>query len=150
MKMTDRRPAPDGKYRPPNRIREMRTRAGLTQQQLADQSGVNRVTIAKLERQRFKASGKTISLLSQCLGCEPDVLSGSKRESLWISVDEKLPDRTDYYLCARTITVGRSKLRSYAVMWFDKNAWHETGPDGSLKGNEMEVSAWTPIPDDPW
>ena len=151
MKKTDRRAAAE-KYRPPNRIREMRTRAGLTQQQLADQSGVNRVTIAKLERQQFKASKKTVSLLSEVLGCEPDVLSGSKKESQWTNAEVKLPDTMDYYLCAMTVPCGRSKIRSYAVLWFNKgsNEWFETKTDGSLTVVNVTPSAWIPIPDDPW
>ena len=138
--------------RPPNRIRELRTKAGLTQQQLADRSGINRVTIAKLEKQQYQVSGNTVRLLSQALGVEEDVLSGAKTVSSWIPITEKLPDRTDYYLCAVTIQMVRMKVRAYSVLWFDAKSkeWTETKPDGGLTGRIVEPSAWTPIPEDPW
>ena len=140
------------KEKPQNRIREMRMKAGLTQQQLAERSGVSRVTIAKLEKQMYKPQINTVNSLSQVLCCDPDVLSGRKKLSEWNSTDLKLPDDSDYYVGAMVVKVGRSKLRSYAVVWFNKgkSQWMETKIDGSITGRELDVSAWTPLPDDPW
>ena len=39
-----------------NHLEEMRARAGLTQQELADQTGVSRQTIISLERGRYNPS----------------------------------------------------------------------------------------------
>lgn len=141
--------------RPPNRIREMRTKAGLTQQQLADKSGVNRVTIAKLESQTHAPSKDTLNSLSQALGVDKDVLSGRKKESAYVRTAEKLPEKTDYYLCALTITIGRARIKSYAVMWFDrsKRKFYETKPDGTMADECWDTDAWSPLPEyteKPW
>lgn len=138
--------------RPPNRIREFRTKAGLTQQQLADRSGVTRETIAHLEQQDRSAKGNTIKLLSDVLGVDEDVLSGERKEESWVEVADRQPERSDYYLAAMVTQLMRSKVRSYSVVWYEKQTghWMETKPDGGLTGRLVNVSAWTLIPDDPW
>lgn len=132
----------------------MRTKAGLTQQQLADQSGVDRVTIAKLELQMHKPSKDTLNSLSQALGVDKDVLSGRKTESAYVRTAEKLPEKADYYLCALTYSIGRARMRTYAVLWYDrsKKIFLETRPDGSLADSDrcLRVDAWSPLPPDPY
>jgi transcriptional regulator with XRE-family HTH domain len=54
------------------RLAELRTAAGLTQQQLADKAGLHRVQIARLETGQQGASWETVLALCKALGvsCE--------------------------------------------------------------------------------
>lgn len=54
-------------------IRELRQNKGLTQQELADLSGMNRTTIGKIESGKFNASIDLISKLIKPLGAELDI-----------------------------------------------------------------------------
>lgn len=137
-------------YLPKNRVREMRMQAGLTQAELAKISGINRVTITNIERQKSKPSRATISLLSSALGVDEAVLAGSKKPSQWVA--GTYPGESDYYLCIRVVPVGRSRLKTYAVLWFDsrKKIWYETRSDGSVLDETIAVAAWMRIPDDEW
>jgi transcriptional regulator with XRE-family HTH domain len=57
-------------------LRGLRQRAVLSQEQLAEKSGVARDTISKLERGRRKAYPTTIRKLAASLGVEPQMLLG--------------------------------------------------------------------------
>ena len=137
-------------YLPKNRVREMRRSAGFTQAELSERSGVHRTTIAKIEMQRQQPSATTISLLSSALGVDEAVLAGSKNPSQWVA--GTYPGESDYYLCIRVVPVGRSRLKNYAVLWFDsrKKIWYETRSDGSVLDETITVAAWMRIPDDEW
>ena len=137
-------------YLPKNRVREMRKSAGLTQAELSEISGVHRITIANIERQKQQPSATTISLLSSALGVDEAVLAGSKKPSQWVA--GTYPGESDYYLCIRVVPVGRSRLKTYAVLWFDsrKKIWYETRSDGSVLDETVTVAAWMRIPDDEW
>ena len=54
-------------------IRELRQNKGLTQQELAELSGMNRTTIGKIESGKFNASIDLISKLIEPLGAELDI-----------------------------------------------------------------------------
>jgi transcriptional regulator with XRE-family HTH domain len=56
----------------PGRLAELRTAAGLTQQQLADKAGLHRVQIARLETGRQGPSWETVLAICTVLGvsCE--------------------------------------------------------------------------------
>lgn len=56
---------------PPNRLRELRVRAGLTQAQLAEPLGVGHTTIAKLEASERGLDIGWMEKLAPLLGCEP-------------------------------------------------------------------------------
>jgi transcriptional regulator with XRE-family HTH domain len=56
------------------RLRMVRERRALTQQQLAERAGVNRVTIARLERGRDDPFPTTVRKLADALGVEPEEL----------------------------------------------------------------------------
>ncbi|MDQ3910803.1 MAG: helix-turn-helix domain-containing protein [Actinomycetota bacterium] len=58
-------------------LRDLRQRAILSQEQLADRSGVARDTISKLETGRRKAYPTTIRKLAAGLEVEPQLLLGS-------------------------------------------------------------------------
>lgn len=137
-------------YLPKNRVREMRMQAGLTQAELSERSGVHRITIANIERQKRQPSATTISLLSSALGVDEAVLAGSKKPRQWVA--GTYPCESDYYLCIRVVPVGRSRLKTYAVLWFDsrKKIWYETRSDGSVLDETITVAAWMRIPDDEW
>jgi len=57
------------------RLREERKRSRLTQQELAKLSGVNRVTIARLETGASKAKPETARKLARALKVSPEDLS---------------------------------------------------------------------------
>ena len=77
-----------------NKIRELRTAQGLTQQQLADQVIVSRYTVANWEAGKRLPDISTISRLARCLKVEDSVLYESMREQetvLNIIVVEDVP-----------------------------------------------------------
>jgi len=57
-----------------SKLREMRKRALLTQQQLADKSGVGITTIVRIERNQVEPQARTIRKLAEALGVEPHEL----------------------------------------------------------------------------
>ena len=54
-----------------DRLRDLRKRALLTQQELADKSGVGVTTIIRIERNQVEPHGSTIRKLADALGVEP-------------------------------------------------------------------------------
>jgi transcriptional regulator with XRE-family HTH domain len=57
-----------------DKLREMRKRALLTQQQLADKSGVGITTIIRVERNQVEPHARTIRKLAEALDVEPHEL----------------------------------------------------------------------------
>ena len=60
----------------PDRLRVLRMRAVMSQEQLADRSGVARDTISKLETGRRRAYPSTIRKLALGLDVKPQMLMG--------------------------------------------------------------------------
>lgn len=58
------------------RIRELREKLGMTQDDLAEQAGMNRVTIAKYESGRIEPSSRALPRLAKALGTSADALLG--------------------------------------------------------------------------
>jgi transcriptional regulator with XRE-family HTH domain len=56
------------------RLRDVRQRKALTQQQLAERAGVNRVTIARIEGGKDEPFPTTVRKVADALGVEPDDL----------------------------------------------------------------------------
>lgn len=56
-------------------VADLRTKKGLTQQQLADASGVNRVSIARLERGIYNASLDVLERILNVLDSELTIKS---------------------------------------------------------------------------
>src|SRR3954462_15071892 len=54
------------------RLKELRTRAGLTQPQLADRAGVSKATVADLEQGRYEPSWPMLLALAGALGAALD------------------------------------------------------------------------------
>ena len=72
-----------------NRLRELRARRGLTQEELADAIGVSRQTISAMEKGRYNPSVQLALLAAKTLG-EP------VESIFWldpVSVGEKEPNR---------------------------------------------------------
>ena len=65
-----------------NNIRAFREAAHLTQDELAERAGVNRVTIAKYESGRIEPSSATLPRLAAALHISADALLGEDRELL--------------------------------------------------------------------
>lgn len=56
------------------RLKDVRQRKALTQQQLADRAGVNRVTIARIEGGKDEPFPTTVRKVADALGVEPEEL----------------------------------------------------------------------------
>ena len=54
-----------------DRLRDLRKRALLTQEQLAERSGVAISTVIRIERNQVEPQGRTIRKLAEALGVEP-------------------------------------------------------------------------------
>jgi transcriptional regulator with XRE-family HTH domain len=66
-----------GRYHFPvigDRLRDIRKRALLTQQELADKSGVGVTTIIRIENNQVEPQGRTIRKLAEALDVEPHEL----------------------------------------------------------------------------
>ncbi len=59
-----------------DKLKEARTRRLMTQVQLADKSGVNQVTIARIERNQVDPRFSTIRRLAKALDVDPTALLG--------------------------------------------------------------------------
>jgi transcriptional regulator with XRE-family HTH domain len=57
-----------------DRLRDLRKRALLTQEQLADRSGVAISTVIRIERNQVEPQGRTIRKLAEALNVEPHEL----------------------------------------------------------------------------
>ena len=57
-----------------HRLRDLRKRALLTQEQLAERSGVAISTVIRIERNQVEPQGRTIRKLAEALGVEPHEL----------------------------------------------------------------------------
>lgn len=57
-------------------LKHLRKAANLTQQQLADKSGINRVTLARIETGACKPSFDSLRAIASALGCTIDTLLG--------------------------------------------------------------------------
>lgn len=60
------------------RLRRVRRERDLTQQELADKCGVNRVTIWRIEQKHRRPSSDTLASISQALGVSADFLLRGK------------------------------------------------------------------------
>ena len=58
------------------RIRDLRTAAGLSQEQLAELASLNRVTVAKYEAGRVEPGAQALSRIADALGVSADVILG--------------------------------------------------------------------------
>lgn len=82
-----------------NRIREVRLKAGLTQQGLAEMMGSSLNTINRIERSRRTPGADFIARMGEMLGCDTEWLltgeerSGRKRTREQIPVLDSLPER---------------------------------------------------------
>lgn len=56
------------------KIRELRKRKFLSQAELAEQAGLGRETVARLETGKNQPHGKTVRALATALGVEPQEL----------------------------------------------------------------------------
>ena len=57
-----------------DRLRDLRKRRLLTQEQLAERSGVGIATIVRVERNQVEPRGSTIRKLAEALSIEPEEL----------------------------------------------------------------------------
>ncbi|HEX2729411.1 MAG TPA: helix-turn-helix transcriptional regulator [Rubrobacteraceae bacterium] len=81
----------------PDRLRVLRLRAVMSQEQLADRSGVARDTISKLETGQRKAYPSTIRKLALGLDVKPQMLIGGIEylDERPVEEAEKLPEKPE-------------------------------------------------------
>ena len=81
----------------PEQLKELRWRRCLTQEELADQAGIDNTYLSKIESGKAQASESTIRVLAECLGTDPDqlVLSAGK-----------IPVRLQADIAAKMLTEG--------------------------------------------
>lgn len=85
------------------KIRKLREKRSLTQDQLAELASLNRVTIAKYESGRVEPGAKALARIADALEVSTDVLLG--RTDV-----EPLPEDRPQTVEARIISVGIDKL----------------------------------------
>jgi transcriptional regulator with XRE-family HTH domain len=73
----------------PNRIRELREAANLTQQNLADRIGVSKVTISELEREKMRLDLSYMRRLAKALDVTPADLLLVKDNPNSLTADER-------------------------------------------------------------
>lgn len=73
----------------PNRIRELRMEAGLSQQALGDAVGVSKVTISDLERGEMQLTVDYMRRLAKALDVEPADLLSRTDNPIALSRDER-------------------------------------------------------------
>lgn len=65
------------------RIKDLRTRAGYTQQQLADMAGIERSQLSKIENEREPANTRRLAQIAKALGVDvADLFEGPKDDIL--------------------------------------------------------------------
>lgn len=74
----------------PNRIRELRMEAGLSQQALGDAVGVSKVTISDLERGEMQLTVEYMRRLAKALEVEPADLLSRSDNPVALSRDERM------------------------------------------------------------
>ena len=62
-----------------DRLRDLRKRRLLTQEQLAERSGVGIATIVRVERNQVEPRGSTIRKLAEALSVDPEELVKAER-----------------------------------------------------------------------
>lgn len=92
------------------RLKDVRLRKALTQQQLAERAGVNRVTIARIELGTDEPFPTTVRRVADALGVEPEDLlepvTGSEPNAARGASDE------DITLDGRIAVIGADEVRS--------------------------------------
>lgn len=75
------------------RIREFRKQAGLNQDQLAELSSLNRVTVAKYESGKVEPGAKALSRIADALEVSVDILLGRSTDEAPTPEDEAWASR---------------------------------------------------------
>lgn len=92
------------KYKPkepeyhPNNIRNLRMKMGLTQAELAEKIGVNRVTITNLERDGHRPRHSIACDLAELFGVTVDYINGEEEASIYIKYTEQTPPTSGLYI----------------------------------------------------
>src|SRR4028118_1847021 len=97
-----------------DKLRETRKRALLTQQQLADKSGMGVTTIIRVERNQVEPQARTIRKLAEALGVEPHELlkgedggEGRQRRGVGLRGGARRPAAPSPTSCWKEKMVGR-------------------------------------------
>ena len=109
-----------------NRVKEFRKQAGLTQAELARRAGLNRNTIACLEKKSSKLQDMTATCISKVLSVPVPVLRGEATEVYgWKHGEEHWPQKEGRYLVAYQ-PKNRKGCDLMVLTWHDKGWWMTT------------------------
>ena len=110
-----------------SRIRDLRTAAGLSQEQLAELSSLNRVTIAKYEAGRVEPGAQALSRIADALDVSTDALLGRSDDS---PETTKAPHTTPQIRIVSSMMLDLSKeIQDQIVAIVDAVVTHQKGKE---------------------
>ena len=104
-----------------DRIRQLRKDAKLTQDELAERTGANRVTIANYELGKYQPSVEALERLADALGVSPDVITGradkpEEKDEAW-AIRERMRRDPNYRILFKAAETAKPEhLRAAAAM----------------------------------
>jgi transcriptional regulator with XRE-family HTH domain len=116
------------------RLRELREKAALSQNEFSDRSGVSRATIADLEAGNRSAQARTVRRLADALGVEPEELYGERASPLFSA-----PPQAEY-----TTVVGQEEDSDDRLVMRRTYAEVFTNVNKKLRGELEAMSTTTP------
>ena len=132
-----------------NRVKKYRTAAGLSQSDLARQTGLTRNTIAMMEERGSRLQQNSAALLSKVLKVPIGVLTGVTSEGYnWQDGESYWPKKEGSYLAA----LKKKHYNDYYFLVLDwkNNAWWLTTLDGELLTRiNVPVLWWSEINEPP-
>ena len=104
-----------------DRIQKTRAQLNWTQDKLAEEANVNRVTIAKYESNRAKPGAKVLSRIASALGVKADYLLGisdltEEEDEAWVIRERMRRDPNYWILFKAAETAKPEHLRAAAAM----------------------------------
>ena len=147
------------------RLKDVRQRKALTQQQLADRAGVNRVTIARIEGGKDEPFPTTVRKVADALGVEPAELLEPVAEATAngsanvpvngaatpLPLDERITvvDAEDVYRLLRSepdvIPLINEAAEQLSRYFPDASLRLEYAPDPEGGAEELFLGAWTDL-----
>lgn len=84
------------------KIAELRQWMGMTQEELSEATGLDKINISKIERGKYNVSIDLLAQLSTALGCKMDIFTDSDYDNLEIVKRTKMAEGDFHYYKAST------------------------------------------------